>query len=64
VPEPPTFSEPIEDVRGRISKEMGRVAAPRDLSNPHPAMVRALAEEEERRAAARREPLWAWRHEL
>jgi hypothetical protein len=63
IPEPPEFSEAIEVLRARVSKEIGRVAVPRDLSNPHPAIGKLLAEEEERAAELLRRPLSRWHNE-
>lgn len=35
IPEPPSFDDPIETVRERVRKQIGRVAVARGLSNPH-----------------------------
>lgn len=45
---PPTFDEPIDTVRERVRKQIGRVRVPRDLSDQHAAIARLLREDQER----------------
>ncbi len=53
IPPPPTFEEPIEQVRARVEAMVGRFAVvQRNLNNPHPAVGKLLAKDAERRAAA------------
>lgn len=49
LPAPPEFPEPIEAVRERIAKVIGKVAVPRDVRNWHPSIDRLLKEDDKRR---------------
>lgn len=53
LPAAPAFSEPIESVRNRIAKTVGRVTAPRNVKAWHPVISRLLAKDEERRQKQR-----------
>ena len=53
LPAAPVFSEPIEAVRDRIAKTVGKVTAPRNVKAWHPAISRLLAKDEERREKQR-----------
>jgi hypothetical protein len=46
IPDPPIFEEPVEEVRERVRRQIGRVPVARNLSNPHPAIARLLKEDE------------------
>jgi hypothetical protein len=48
-PVPPIFDEPIEDLRGRAIKMIGKAVYRRDLASPHPAIAKVLADDEARR---------------
>jgi hypothetical protein len=48
-PVPPIFDEPIEDLRERAIKMVGKAAYRRDLASPHPAIAKVLADNEGRR---------------
>jgi hypothetical protein len=53
VPPPPTFDEPIEDVRGRVETMIGKASVvARDLEQPHPVVAKLLRQDDERRAKA------------
>jgi hypothetical protein len=56
LPPPPEFSEPIDAVRERIAKVVGKVTVPRDLRVWHPAIDRLLKEDETRREKQRTSP--------
>ena len=64
IPKPPTFPEPIESVRERVRKQIGRVTVPRDLSGAHPAITALLEEDNQRREKNAAHPLRAWRSEM
>ena len=49
----PVFEEPIESVRERVAKRVGKVARVRDLQSPHGAIRRYLEADEKRRAQQR-----------
>lgn len=53
LPVAPAFSEPIESVRDRIAKTVGKVTAPRNVKAWHPVISRLLAKDEERREKQR-----------
>jgi hypothetical protein len=48
-PVPPIFDEPIEDLRERAVKMVGKAVYRRDLASPHPAIAKVLADDEARR---------------
>jgi hypothetical protein len=49
----PKFAEPIEAVRERIAKVIGKVSVPREVRVWHPAIDRLLKEDETRREKQR-----------
>lgn len=49
LPLPPEFHEPIEAVRGRIAKLIGKLSVPRDIRDCHPTIDRLLKEDDKRR---------------
>jgi hypothetical protein len=49
LPPPPEFEEPVERVRERIAKTVGKVTVPREVRIWHPAVDRLLKEDEQRR---------------
>src|SRR5215472_1696251 len=49
LPPPPEFSEPIEAVRERLSKLIGKLSVPRDVRDWHPAVERLFKEDDKRR---------------
>jgi hypothetical protein len=53
LPPPPEFEEPIERVRERIAKTVGKVTVPREVRIWHPAVERLLKEDEQRRERQR-----------
>ena len=53
LPQPPEFPEPIEAVRQRIAKVIGKVSVPREVRVWHPAIDRLLREAEARREKQR-----------
>jgi hypothetical protein len=53
LPPPPEFEEPIERVRERIAKIVGKVTVPREVRICHPAVDRLLNEDEQRRERQR-----------
>ncbi len=53
LPPPPEFEEPIERVRERIAKTIGKVTVPREVRIWHPAVDRLLKEDEQRRERQR-----------
>lgn len=53
LPPPPEFEEPIERVRERIAKTVGKVTVPREVRIWHPAVDRLLKEDEQRRERQR-----------
>lgn len=59
VPETPTFSEPLESVRARIERRLGKLKAMRTLDGPH-AGLRKLLEKDAARARKFAEHSWAW----
>lgn len=59
LPDPPTFSEPLEQVRERVAPRLARVPFVRDLASPHPA-IRRLLEADAARAEKLRTNRWAW----
>lgn len=48
-PERPVFPEPLDSLRERVAKQVGRIICPRDLRQPHPAVRRVLDADEKRR---------------
>jgi hypothetical protein len=53
LPPPPQFEEPIERVRERITKTIGKLTVPREVRTWHPALDRLLKEDEKRRERQR-----------
>ena len=53
VPPPPTFSEPLEEVRQRIAKSMGDVVVRRDTGNWHPSIATYLRKDDQKREKQR-----------
>lgn len=53
LPPPPEFEEPIERVRERIAKTVGKLTVPREVRIWHPAVDRLLKEDEQRRERQR-----------
>lgn len=51
-PQPPVFNEPIEKVRDRIKKQLGKVAHPRSLKDAHGLIAMLLEKDDERRIKA------------
>lgn len=49
IPDPPVFPEPLEDVRTRVIKRVGKVNRCRDLSLPCPMVRKLLANDDRRR---------------
>lgn len=49
LPAEPVFAEPIEDVRARVERRVGKVRQERDLSAPHGLIRKLLADDEMRR---------------
>jgi hypothetical protein len=49
LPPPPVFDEPIEAVRERIAKAIGKVSVRREVHDWHPAIDRLLKEDDKRR---------------
>lgn len=56
LPLPPEFPEPIEAVRERIAKVIGKVTVPREVRVWHPAIDGLLKEDETRREKQRASP--------
>ena len=56
LPSPPEFSEPIEEVRGRIAKMIGAVSVPRDVRVWAGPIERLFREDEKRREKKRNSP--------
>lgn len=59
LPDPPSFPEPIEAVRERVKKEIGKVSVPKTILQPHPAIARLLQDDEKRREKHRSSP-YSW----
>lgn len=53
LPPSPEFEEPIERVRERIAKTVGKVTVPREVRIWHPTVARLLKEDEQRRERQR-----------
>jgi hypothetical protein len=53
VPPPPKFEEPIEAVRERIAKTVGKLTVPREVRSWHPAIDRLLKQDDQRRERQR-----------
>jgi hypothetical protein len=53
LPPPPDFEEPIESVRERIAKTVGKLTVPREVRLWHPAIDKLLKEDEQRRERQR-----------
>lgn len=49
LPPPPEFPEPIEAVRERIAKVIGKLSVPREIRDCHPAVDRLLKQDDIRR---------------
>jgi hypothetical protein len=49
IPEPPVFAEPIDDVRERVAKRIGKVVRCKDLSAPCPVVRKQLQADDKRR---------------
>jgi hypothetical protein len=58
LPDPPVFGEPIDDVRARVVKRVGKAAPIRDLDSPWGA-IRKLLEEDDRRRAKQAAETWS-----
>lgn len=58
VPEPPVFSEPMDDVKARVARLTGKVARCKDLASPCP-VVRKLLEADERRREKKQMYSWS-----
>lgn len=56
VPPPPSFPEPIEDVRTRVEHAIGKVKSTRKVTAWHPAIRKLLEKDEERRKKAASSP--------
>jgi hypothetical protein len=56
LPPPPDFPDPIEAVRERITKTIGKVTVPREVRVWHPAIAHLLKEDETRREKQRASP--------
>jgi hypothetical protein len=48
-PEEPVFSEPIEEIRTRVERKIGKARQERDFSSPHGLIRKLLADDELRR---------------
>ncbi len=57
--EKPVFDEPIDAVRDRVAKRLGKVAAARPLTSPHPA-IQVLIEKDEKLRQARAADRYAY----
>jgi hypothetical protein len=53
LPPPPEFEEPIERVRERVAKTVGKLTVPREVRIWHPTVERLLKEDEQRRERQR-----------
>jgi len=60
LPPPPEFEEPIERVRERIAKTVGKVTVPREVRAWHPAVAKLLQEDEQRRERQRSSSFASW----
>ncbi|WP_332767784.1 hypothetical protein [Phenylobacterium sp.] len=49
IPEPPVFPEPLEEVRARVSKRVGKVIRCRDLASPCLTVRKLLVNDDKRR---------------
>jgi hypothetical protein len=49
LPVEPIFAEPLEEVRERMAKQVGKCSVSRDLSSIHPSIQRLLAKDDTRR---------------
>jgi hypothetical protein len=58
LPDPPVFTEPMEDVRTRVGKLVGKVVRCRDLISPCP-VVRKLLEADDRRREEKQRYSWS-----
>lgn len=56
LPPPPEFEEPIECVRERIAKTVGKLTVPREVRVWHPAIDKLLKEDDQRRERQRASP--------
>jgi hypothetical protein len=54
IPEPPVFAEPLEEVRARVIKRVGKVVRCRDLASPCPMVRKLLVNDDQRREKQRR----------
>jgi hypothetical protein len=57
IPDPPVFSEPMDDVTTRVTKLLGKVVRCKDLASPCP-VVRRLLEADERRREKKQ--IYSW----
>ena len=55
-PPMPTFSEPLDELAGRLRRQIGTVHRTRDLDGAHPRILKLLEGEEHRRARQRESP--------
>lgn len=53
IPPPPTFSEPLDDVRQRVAKSIGDVVVRRGTGNWHPSITVYLRNDEQKREKQR-----------
>lgn len=53
LPDPPEFPEPIEALRERVRKEIGKVSVAKTIVHAHPAIARLQQEDERRREKQR-----------
>jgi hypothetical protein len=53
LPPPPSFAEPITEVRHRVRKLIGKVSIPKTFNKIHPLISRLLEEDERRREKQR-----------
>ncbi|MDO8912188.1 MAG: hypothetical protein Q7V13_10075 [Phenylobacterium sp.] len=53
LPEPPVFPEPLDEVRGRVIKRVGKVIRCRDFASPCPMVRKLLVSDDKRREKQR-----------
>lgn len=63
LPPPPEFPEPIELVRARIERAIGKVKTPKQIRAWHPAIMRYFKADEDRKAKMAESPYMASWHE-
>ena len=56
LPDPPQFSEPIEELRDRVAKRIGKVTVPREVSIWAAPIEKLLADDDKRRDKQRNSP--------